>query len=135
MKIKLLAFLPFAAVAVLLAGCVNTVTETKTAAVPWFNSDRVQARYERPADVVYSVAKDVLAHNGAVESAGSLFNETNAVQVLTGKIQQDNVWIRVETIEPRLTAIAVETRTSRGLADRDLAIEIDKEIALALATR
>jgi hypothetical protein len=135
MKIKSIAFLPLAGLAVLLAGCINTVTDTKTAAVPWFNTDRVAARYERPADVVYGAAKDVLTHDGAMESAGSLYNQTNAVQVLSGKIQQDNVWIRVEAVEPHLTALTVQTRTAHGLADRDLAIEIDKEIALELATR
>jgi hypothetical protein len=132
MKIKFIAFLPLAG---LLAGCINTVTDTKTAAVPWFNSDRVAARYERPADVVYEAAKDVLTHDGALESAGSLYNQTNAVQVLSGKVQQDNVWVRVEAVEPHLTALTVQTRTPHGLADRDLAIEIDKEIALQLATR
>jgi hypothetical protein len=76
MKIKFIAFLPLAGLAVILAGCINTVTDTKTAAVPWFNSDRVAARYERPSDVVFEAAKDVLTHDGALESAGSLYNET-----------------------------------------------------------
>ena len=135
MKIKFIAFLPLAGLAVLLAGCVNTVTDTKTAAVPWFNHDKVTARYERPIDVVFGAAKDVLTHDGAMVSAGSLYNETNAVQVLTGKVQQDNVWIRVEAVDPHITELSVQTRTPHGMADREVAIELDKEIALLLATR
>jgi predicted component of type VI protein secretion system len=133
MKINTLAFLSLAGTAALLAGCINTVSGTKTGAVPTFTKDRVQARYERPAEAVYNAAKEVVAHNGSVTSAGSLYNQTNDVRVLSGKIQQDDVWIRVEGIEPRLTALTVQTRTSHGMADRDLAIEIDKEVALQLA--
>ena len=133
MKIKLLTFLSLAGAAALLAGCINTVSGTKTGAVPTFAKDRVQSRYERPSDAVYNAAKDVLTHNGTVTSAGSLYNQTNDVRVLSGKVQQDDVWIRVEAIEPRLTQLTVQTRTSHGLADRDLAIEIDKEVDLQLA--
>jgi len=132
MKNKFLLPVVIAMSAALWVGCVNTVSGNKTAGVPWV-TDRVQARYERSLDQVFNAAKDVLIRNGTIGSAGTLFNQTNDVRVIEGKVKQDNVWIRVEAIDPRLTALTVQTRTSKGGTDMPLAHELDKEIALELA--
>ena len=132
MKTKISSLLALVGISVVIAGCINTVSGTKKAAVP-FLKDRVEARYERSSDQVFAAAKEVLARNGAIASAGSLYNQTNDVRVLEGKVKQSTVWIRVEAIDPHLTAVAVQSRGSYGGANRDLAIEIDKEIALQLA--
>ena len=132
MKTKLTLLLALTAIAAAVTGCINTVSGTKTAAVP-FLKDRVEARYERAADQVFAAAKTVLTQNGAIGSAGALFNQTNAVRVLSGKVKQASIYIRVEAIEPHLTDIIVQARTSHGGADLTLAHEIDKEIAVELS--
>ena len=120
-------------VALGLVGCISTVTGNKAGSF-WFNADSVAARYERPIDQVYAAAKEVVAHNGAVTLDGSASGQTNAVRVLEGQVKQHSVWIRVEGLDARLTEVKVQARTSKnmGIADLDLAHEIDKEIALQL---
>lgn len=131
MKIKLFAASVLVGASALLVGCINTVGGTKTAAVP-FVKDQVQARYERSLEQVYVAAKEVLARNGAISRAGTLYNQTNDIRVLEGKVKQTTVWIRVESVDPHLTDVIVQSRTSRGGSDLALAHEIDKEIALQL---
>lgn len=122
-------------IALLAAGCVDTVTGRKTAAVP-FIKDKLESRYERPAEQVFQAAKDVISFNGALVHEGTLYGQTNAigntVRTVEGKVNQRTVWVRVEQVEPRVTAVAVQTRTSAGGTDIDLAAEIDKQIALKL---
>ena len=132
MKIKISLLMVVAGISLVTVGCINTVSGTKKAAIP-FLKDSVQARYERTADQVFTAAKTVVARNGAIVSAGSLFNQTNDVRVLEGRVKQSTVYVRVEAIDPHLTAVAVQARSTYGTADRDLAIQIDKEIALQLA--
>jgi hypothetical protein len=62
-----------------------------------------------------------------------LFNAMNDVRVIEGKIKQDNVWIRVEGIDARLTQLTVQVRTTKGTSDMALAHELDKEVALHLS--
>jgi hypothetical protein len=132
MKNKFSALFVLVGICTILGGCVNTVGGNKTTAVP-FLRDRVEARYERSLDQVFGAAKEVLARNGAIARAGTLYNQTNDIRVLEGKVKQTTVWIRVESVDPHLTGIIVQSRTSRGGADLALAHEIDKEIALQLA--
>ena len=133
MKIKLIAFLSLAGMTLLVAGCIKTVSGgPRTAAIP-FTNDRVEARYQRPVEQVYNAAKDVLGRNGTVSSAGNLYGMTNDVRVLSAKVQQDTVWIRVEGVDPHVSDVIVQARSSHGVADIRLAHEIDKEIALELA--
>jgi hypothetical protein len=132
MKNKFLWFVSLLTVSVVLAGCINTVSGNKTAGVPWLK-DRVQARYERSLDQVFNAARDVLTRNGTIGSAGTLFNQTNDVRVIEGKVKQNSVFVRIEAVEPRLTHLTVQTRTSKGGTDMSLAHELDKEIALELA--
>ncbi len=132
MKTKLILLLVLTGIAASVVGCINTVTGTKTAAVP-FLKDRVEARYERAADQVFAAAKSALTRNGTIDSAGALFNQTNAVSVVSGKVKQASVYIRVEALEPHLSDVTVQVRGNHGGADVDLAHEIDKEIALELS--
>jgi hypothetical protein len=121
--------------ALLAAGCVSTVDNRKSAGVP-FIKDKIQARYERPMEQVFDAAKAVVAYNGAVVRETTLENQTNAVnniaKVVEGKISQNTVWVRVEQVDPRVTAVTVQARTKGGGRDIDLAAEIDKQIALKL---
>ena len=112
-------------------GCVSTVNDRHTAGVP-FIKDRVEGRYERPLDQVYDAAKEVVKFNGALVNESILHTETNMVKTVEGKVNQRTVWVRVEAMDPKITGVAVQTRTSGGGSDLDLAHEIEKQIALKL---
>lgn len=113
------------------AGCVSTVTERSTPGMP-FIKDRVEGRYERSVDQVFGAAKAVVRKNGVLVNEGTLYNETNLVKTVEGKVDQRNVWVRVEAVDPKVTSVVVQTRTPAGGADLDLAHELEKEIALEL---
>ena len=67
--------------------------------------------------------------NGKVPASA---RETNTVKTVEGKINQRTVWVRVEAVDPKVTAVTVQTRTSGGVSDLDLAHEVEKQIALKL---
>src|SRR5690242_2096352 len=124
MKTKFFAALLGAALVA--AGCVDTVNGRKTAGVP-FIKDRMEGRYERPADEVFDAAKQVITANGVLVSE-SLLHETNIVRVAEGNVNQRKVWVRVEQVDPKVSDVTVQTRTKGGVSDIDLAHEIEKEI-------
>lgn len=135
MKLVFAALAGASVLAIATVGCVQTVGGTHTAGVP-FIKDKIQSRYQRPLDEVYDAAKSVVAENGVLVSESILHGQTNAVgnivKTIQGKVNQRSVWVRVEQIEPRITDVAVQTRTQGGGTDIDLAAEIDKQIALKL---
>jgi hypothetical protein len=133
MKVKIFAVL--IGVALLAAGCVDTVTGDKTMGVP-FIKDKIQSRYDRPADQVFEAAKEVIKEDGVLVNEGTLYNQTNAVgnviKTVRGKVNERTVWVAVEQVDPKITGVSVQTRTPGGTSDIDLAAEIDKQIALKL---
>ncbi|HEV2394687.1 MAG TPA: DUF3568 family protein [Verrucomicrobiae bacterium] len=129
MKLKFLA-MSIGAV-LLLAGCVSTVNQRTTPGMP-FIKDRVEGRYERSVDEVFQAAKQVISNNGVLVNESTLYNQTNTVKTVEGKVNQRNVWVRVEPVDPKITQVTVQTRTPGGGADIDLAHELEKEIALKL---
>lgn len=129
MKLKIFVIL-FGAI-LLGAGCVSTVNERTSPGFP-FVKDRVEGRYERSVDQVFNAAKQVLSTNGVLTREGVLYSQTNQVKTVEGKVNQRNVWVRIEGVEPKVTEVTVQTRTAGGAADLDLAHQIEKEIALKL---
>ena len=119
------------AACVVATGCVSTVSGEKTAAVP-FMKDSIEGRYERPLDQVFEAAKEVVKFNGTLVKEGILHTETNTVKTVEGKVNQRSVWVRVEAVDPKVTGVTVQTRTSGGGTDIDLAHDIEKQIALKL---
>jgi hypothetical protein len=113
------------------AGCVSTVDERKTAGVP-FIKDRVEGRYERTVDQVAAAARQVVSANGVLVNESTIYSQTNAVKTIEGKVSQRTVWVRVQEVDPKVTLVTVQTRTSGGGSDLDLAHEIEKQIALKL---
>ena len=131
MKTKIFAV--FAGIAMVGAGCVGTVSGTKTAAlVP--NRDQVQGRYQRSMDQVYQAAVQVVQSDGVMVTEYIPHDTTNTVRSLKGKVNQRNVWIRVAAESPQITQVTVQARTGTG-GDVDLAHQLEKEIALRLATQ
>ena len=128
MKAKFLAVI--AGFAVVAAGCVDTASGRKTAAVPWVK-DKFESRYERPAAQVFEAAKEVVRFNGTLATESTLHG-TNTVLALEGKVNQRSVWISVEQVEPKISLVVVQARTSGGGTDLSLVRELDKQIALKL---
>ena len=116
---------------VLGVGCVSTVNDRTSAGVP-FIRDRVEGRYERSVPQVFDAARDVVKQNGVLVNESTIYNQTNTVKTVEGKVNQRNVWVRVEEIDPKITAVIVQTRTPAGGSDIDLAHELEKQIALKL---
>ena len=124
-------FAIFCGAALVVTGCVSTVDNRTTAGVP-FIKDRVEGQYERSVDQVTQAAKQVISCNGVLVNESTLYNQTNAVRTVEGKVNQRNVWVRVEAVDPKVTAVTVQTRTPGGGSDIDLAHELEKQIALKL---
>jgi outer membrane murein-binding lipoprotein Lpp len=112
------------------AGCVSTVNERKTGGMP-FVKDKVQGRYEKSVDQLFTAAKEVIKENGILMNESTLYR-TNAVRTVEGKVNQRSVWVRIEAIDPKVTEVTVQTRTPGGGADIYLAHELEKQIALKL---
>ena len=123
-------------VAIFITGCVNTVTGQKTPGVP-FIKDTIEARYDRPVDPVFQAARAVIAENGMLMNEGTLYGQTNSLgnvaRTIKGKVNERTVYVRVEALDPKITATAVQTRTSAGVSDIDLAAQSDTLLALKLA--
>jgi hypothetical protein len=112
------------------AGCVSTVNERTTGGMP-FVKDKVQGRYEKSVDQLFTAAKEVIKENGILMNESTLYR-TNAVRTVEGKVNQRSVWVRIEAIDPKVTEVTVQTRTPGGGADIYLAHELEKQIALKL---
>lgn len=130
---KKMIFLAFAAVAVVATGCVSTVSGTRTASYS-LAQDSVEGRYQRSLDQVYQASVAVVKYNGTLITEFIPHDNTNAVRSLQAKVNERNVWIRVEAVDPKVTAITVQARSKWGGTDIDLAHELEKEVALKLAT-
>jgi hypothetical protein len=132
---KLKSFAALAGLAILAAGCVDTVTGERTMGVP-FVTDKVESRYEVSADRVFETAKQVVREDGTLTHEGSFYNSTNSVNVtrtLQGKVNERTVWVAVAQEDAKVSNVTVQTRTTAGATDMDLARQIDKQILLKLA--
>ena len=125
MKTKIFALLAVCGLAVLIAGCVNTVDGRKNPGVP-FVKDKIEGSYQRPLAQVFAAAKEVLAFNGVLTGENTINNSLEA------KVNTRTVWVRVDKIDEKITHVIVQTRAKGGVADIDLAHEIEKQIALKL---
>jgi hypothetical protein len=133
MRMNLLVLL--AGAMLLGAGCIRTVSGGNTAGIP-FIKDKIEAQYERPADEVYQAALEVVKYNGTVIDENILHGQTggvtDVVKTIEGSVHQCTVWIRVQQVDPKTTALTVQTRTHGGGSNLDLAAMLDKQIALKL---
>ena len=114
-------------------GCVSKVSGGHTFGVP-FVRDTTMGHYRRSVDQVFEAAKQVVMDNGDLARESTL-HQTNAVKTVEGTINQCKVFMKIEAIEPQLTAVSVQVRRTSGGTDVDLSHELEKQIALKLATR
>ena len=131
MKKIILAVL--AGVTLVAAGCVHTVSDTSSFAV-YYGRDSVAGRYNRSYDQVYKAAVTVVQRDGVLIREFVPHEYTNSVRQLEARVTDRKVFIRVEQIDPKVSQIDVEARTKMGGVDIDLVHELEKEIALELAS-
>jgi hypothetical protein len=125
MKMRIWSWIAIGCLLIGLSGCVNTVDGHKKLAVP-FEKDKIESRYERPVDPIFKAAVQVLNEMGTVTV------EDVKGKTLQAKVNTRSVWVRIDEVEPKVSRIVVQVRTSGGGGDVDLASEIDKRIALQL---
>ncbi len=116
------------------AGCVSTVNDRSTAAVP-FVKDKFESRYQRTPDQVYAAAVEVIKSNGVLLRETILNPGPNQARTIEAKVNGRNVWVRVEAVDPTVTSVTVQVRTKGGGSDLQLTQELQKQIAIKLASR
>jgi hypothetical protein len=124
-------FAIIAIVAVCVCGCVSTVNDQKTAGLK-LSTDQVENRYDRPLAEVYQAAIRAVKASGELSRESTLLTTTNDVKTLEGKVSDVPVWVRVEAIEPRITAVTVQARTTWGGSQVAIASQLATRIALEL---
>ena len=127
MKIKFLMSLAVLAVSILLTGCVSTVDGHMKMGMPLVK-DKIESRYQRGIPQLITATKVVLARNGTLVSDDTINN------TVTARVDTRTVWVKVTEVDPNVSGVIVQARTKGGAPDVDLASEIDKQIALHLAT-
>ena len=135
MKLKILA--AFGAVSVLLllaTGCVDTVAGGKTGGLP-FVKDKFENRYQKPPELVFQAAKQVIRDDGILTNAGINYEQTNEVKVVTGRVNECTVWVRIAPVDAKVTDVTVQARNGGGGSNVDLIHQIATEIAVKLADR
>jgi hypothetical protein len=118
--------------AILVAGCYSTPDNHHRAGMPAVK-DKLESKYERPPEQVFAASREVVKLNGTVLQESSLLGGTNTVRVLQGRVNECNVWVRIEPVDAKVTSVTVQVRTKAGGKDTDLMAEISKQIALQLA--
>jgi Protein of unknown function (DUF3568) len=119
-------------VAVGVTGCVSTVNDSKTAGLK-LSTDKVENRYDRPLPDVYQASIRALKASGYLSRESTLLGTTNQVKTLEGTVSDVPVWVRVEAIEPQITEVVVQARTTWGGSQVAIASQLATRIALELA--
>ena len=124
---KTLSLLAIILLAVATTGCVNTVSGGKKAGIP-FVKDTIEGRYQRPPTEIFQAARQVL------EVVGTLTGENTINSSLEAQVDNRTVVVKVDEVETGVSRLMVQARKKGGAPDVDLAAEIEKQIALKLAT-
>src|SRR5262245_58538045 len=133
MKMKFFAVLAASMTLGTLTGCYHDPTDRTKFGVP-FIKDNITAKYDqRTVNEAFEAAKAVITKNGTLLSETTTY--ATDVKVAYGKINQRDVWVSVQAIEPKVTQVTVQARNSAGGSDIDMAAQINLEIGLKLASR
>ena len=127
-------FAALAGVALAAAGCVHTVSDTSAFAMTPAR-DSVAGRYQRPADKVYQSAVNVITRDGVLVREYVPHDYTNETRQLEGRVSDRKIYIRVQQLDAQVSQVDVEARTKSGFTDLDLVHQLEKEIALDLASQ
>lgn len=116
----------WACLLLLTAACHTTLEGRLKPGFP--GKDTIVSRYEVPFSQVYDAALAVL------RDTGTLISDDRVSKVMRARIDNTTVWVKLDDSEPGITTVSVEARTSAGVADVDLASEVDKRIYGRLIT-
>jgi len=117
--------------AVVVTGCVSTVSDEKTAGVK-LSTDQLENRYPVTLNQAFDAAKRALQGYGQISRESTLLESTNQVKALEGKANGRDVWVRVEAVDPKLTSVKVQARSTWSGSDVQTAHELATRIALEL---
>jgi dipeptidase len=81
---------------------------------------------------VYAASVEVIKRLGTIARESIISPGTNEVKTIEAKVNERRVWVRVEAVDPGVTSVMVQARTSGGGSDLPLTHEIEKQIALEL---
>jgi hypothetical protein len=81
----------------------------------------------------YQAAVRALKASGQLSRESTLLGTTNQVKTLEGKVSDVPVWVRVEAVDPRITSVIVQARTTWGGSQVAIASQLATRIALELA--
>src|ERR1700722_1894615 len=112
MKMKIFAALATAGAALITAGFVSTVSGTYTSG--FHIPDKVVSRYQRSVDEVYAAAIAVINNNGVLITEYIPHDTTNTVRAFEAKVDKEQIFIRVEAVDPQVTQVTIQARTSMG---------------------
>jgi hypothetical protein len=129
---KNIIFATLAGMVIIATGCVSTVSGTHSPAITW-SKDKVEGRYQRSVDQVYAASVAVIQNNGVIITEYIPHDTTNTTRSVYGKVNEKNVWVSVAAVDPSVTQVTVQCRSTMGVSDVDLSHELEKEIALQLA--
>lgn len=127
MKYKFLLALVLSCATMVFTGCVQTETGHVTPGMPLLTDTKI-SRYQRSMTQVSQATEAVLNRMGKLVSHDVVNNSYEA------KVNQRSVYVHLEPVDNgSITQVSVQART--GLAsDIQMASEIDKQIALQLAS-
>jgi hypothetical protein len=127
MKYKILLALVISSATMLFAGCVSTTTGRVTTGMPLLTDTKI-SRYQRTMPQVSNATEAVLARMGKLLSHDTINNYYEA------KVNQRSVYVHLENVDNgNITQVSVQARTGLS-SDIQMAAEIDKQIALQLAS-
>jgi hypothetical protein len=118
--------------AICVTGCVSTVTDDKTTGVK-LSADQLENKYPVTLVQGFEAAKRALASYGKVSRELTLLENTNQVRALEGEANGRSVWVRVEALEPKVTSVKVQARSTWSGSDIQTAHEVATRIALELS--
>ena len=117
---------------VLVSGCVSTVNDRHAFALSPGN-DKFEGRYQRTPEQVYAAAVEVIKFNGTITRETTINPGPGQVRAIEGKVSERSVWVSVQAVDPTVTSVTVQVRTSGGGTDLTLTQELQKQIAIKLA--
>ncbi|MGZ5545692.1 MAG: hypothetical protein ACXWIU_13555, partial [Limisphaerales bacterium] len=97
-----------------------------TTGMPLLTDTKI-SRYPRNLAQISAATEAVLARMGKLVSHDTINNYYEA------KVNQRSVYVHLEVVESNITQVSVQARTGLG-SDIQMAAEIDKQIALQLAS-
>lgn len=125
MKTKILFSFALTILLAAVSGCVPTADGHMKGGMP-LTKDRIVNRYERTVPQLVTAAREVLNRNGKIVEDNSVGNSFHA------KINQRDVYVKMDEVDPKVTQVTVQARGSFG-GDIDLASQLQTQIALQLS--